>query len=628
MTIEPPDPFASEKEVARPEGPALATARLEVSGGPVPIAAHRLWVTPTIIGLNVVVYLAMCATGVSPMSPSTGDLFKWGANFGPAGMLDGQGWRLLTCAFVHVGLLHLGFNMYAFVGAGAWMERALGSVAFFALYLVAALGGSLVSTIWSPLVVSAGASGAVFGVYGALLAFAQAPRENMTLDVERLQKSAIGFIAYNLFYGLTQPNIGNSAHIGGLVTGFVAGWLLVSYRPTPAASPKRAYLRLVGILPALAGLAAVAHWRTADMPSVRAHRLAMEAAAAVDARDWAKARRRFDQAIAINPRDTRLYLSRGYTREMTDDHDGAISDYTEAISRNPKDAAALTQRCVALVRKRDYGGAAKDCEAALALDGANPEAWHRLVEIRRWNGQGTKALEAAARLTQLSPQYAHGHLLMAELMIDKGDLEAAEGQLRKARDLEPNDPQIAKTRIHLLEHRGDFEAAQKEHDHAISLAPKDPAAYAARARNFRAQHDLERALADEGRAVELDPNNGAWHNGRAWTLLALGRLREALVESERSLALTPDDGHSMGTRCWIRVSLGDRSAGKADCARAVKLVRNVDTDQGMIDFLEGRYGDAATAWRRASGTHPADAAFLETWIAKAKSAERRASNAR
>src|SRR5262249_10594232 len=166
-------------------------------------------------------------------------------NFGPATMLGHEYWRLLTCAFVHVGLLHLAFNMYAFLGAGQWMERVYGSRLFLALYLVAALGGSVVSTLWAPEVVSAGASGAIFGVYGGLLAFTQVARVHLPDGaVDGLRRSALGFVGYNIFYGLVQPNISNSAHLGGLAAGFAAGWLLAPpFRlpagggPSPARGP-------------------------------------------------------------------------------------------------------------------------------------------------------------------------------------------------------------------------------------------------------------------------------------------------------------------------------------------------------------------------------------------------------
>ena len=275
----PPDEGLAFPE-AEPELVGRSTTFAEVLAAATPV----VWVTPTIVGINVLVFVTMVAMGVSPISPTTADLFKWGADFGPATVLEGQWWRLLTAAFVHVGALHIALNMYVFWGAGALAERLYGNVAYLVLYLVAALGGSLVSTLWSPLAVSAGASGAIFGVYGAILAFARsAGRQFPPQVMEGLQKGALGFIGYNLLFGLTVPNISNSAHMGGLATGFVAGWLLARDLAIPRRAEATRYLRLAGLVPVLAALAWGAHHRISSLPTVRSGRLAEDAAAAIAA---------------------------------------------------------------------------------------------------------------------------------------------------------------------------------------------------------------------------------------------------------------------------------------------------------------------------------------------------------
>jgi tetratricopeptide (TPR) repeat protein len=519
--------------------------------------------------------------------------------------------------------------MYAFWAAGAWAERVFGSVAFLGLYLAAALGASLVSTLWSPEVVSAGASGAIFGVYGAILAFVHVLGGHLPEGAaEHLRRSSLAFVAYNLLFGLTAPNISNSAHLGGLATGFLAGWLLTRDLRVRAAGETTHHLRLVGFLPLLAALAWGAHSRVSGVPNVRARRLAQDAAAATNAKDLPKAKRQLDEAIAIDPKNGWLYLSRGYVREMAGDRDGAISDYGEAISRAPKAAAPLAQRCVALYRKGDYDRATMDCDAALALEPTNSAAWHGRAHILSAKGLNEEAIKAAGRLTQLSPNYPHGRLLLARLLMDKGDLAAAEREIRKASESAPEEPEVVATRGSLLLRRADYTNALKEFNHLISLTPKDAWAYSQRERVFRAQGDLQRALADADRAVELDANNGGWHNGRAWTLLQLGRLQDGLAAVERSLALDPNSPYALGTRCWLRVSLGDRAGGKVDCERAVKLWPGAEVDRGMLAFLDGRYAEAAAAWRNGSAKEPEDAAFLGAWITRAESAGRQASKVR
>jgi membrane associated rhomboid family serine protease len=243
-------------------------------------ATPRVFVTPALVALNVAVFVLMVAKGVSPVSPTTGDLFAWGADYGPAVVVGGEWWRLLTSAFVHIGVIHLALNMYVLWGVGHLAERVYGNGAYLFLYLVAAVGGSLISTAWSPLAVSAGASGAVFGVYGAILAFTAFSRGGLPESVTAgLQKGALSFIAYNVLFGLSVPGISNSAHLGGLGAGFLAGLLL--RRDLTALDAPEATGRIFrgGVcLAVLAGLAWAVDVRVSNLPSVKAGRLADEAA--------------------------------------------------------------------------------------------------------------------------------------------------------------------------------------------------------------------------------------------------------------------------------------------------------------------------------------------------------------
>ena len=130
----------------------------------------KVSVTSVLLALNVVIFGLMLAWGMDPMQPAIDGLIQWGANYGPK-TTQGEWWRMFTCMFLHIGVLHLLFNMLALWNVGSCMERLLGSTGFLVLYLLAGLLGSVASVAWNPFVVSAGASGAIFGLYGGLLAF-------------------------------------------------------------------------------------------------------------------------------------------------------------------------------------------------------------------------------------------------------------------------------------------------------------------------------------------------------------------------------------------------------------------------------------------------------------------------
>ena len=184
----------------------------------------RAWVTPTLVTLNLVAYVVACVlSGGVNLDPY--ELLRLGAN---AGLYTTQGewWRLLTGTFLHIGLPHLAFNMWALWNAGRLTERLFGSGPYLAIYLLAGVLASLASTVWNPILMSVGASGAVFGVLGALLAFVLRGNGLPGAIVRAHRLSTLLFIAFNLVLGALNPSVDNAAHVGGLLTGLMLGWML------------------------------------------------------------------------------------------------------------------------------------------------------------------------------------------------------------------------------------------------------------------------------------------------------------------------------------------------------------------------------------------------------------------
>jgi rhomboid protease GluP len=193
---------------------------------------------PVLMALNVLVFAVMVAKGASAFSPTIDDVIPWGADYGPL-TLGGQAWRIVTNMFVHFGAIHLLANMAALLSSGPIVERLFGPLPFVALYFAAGITGSLASTAIHPLVVSAGASGAIFGVYGALGALVLRQRGAIPgVVLSRLGRVAGSFIVYNVIYGAAHAGIDNTAHLGGLIGGATAGVLLI--RPLIPGRPSNA----------------------------------------------------------------------------------------------------------------------------------------------------------------------------------------------------------------------------------------------------------------------------------------------------------------------------------------------------------------------------------------------------
>src|SRR5579863_7472347 len=190
-------------------------------------------ITTTLVGMNVAVYAAMVLTGVSPVNPTIQQLLRWGANWGPLS-LGAEPWRMLASNYVHIGIIHIALNMWCLWNLGFLAERVFDPWTYVLIYTACGLAGSLASLWWHPLVYGAGASGAIFGLAGALIAALYLG--HLPISKQAIQgtlKSLLIFAGYNLFFGAAVPGIDNSAHIGGLVAGLALGAVLAKHLMAP-----------------------------------------------------------------------------------------------------------------------------------------------------------------------------------------------------------------------------------------------------------------------------------------------------------------------------------------------------------------------------------------------------------
>jgi membrane associated rhomboid family serine protease len=185
-------------------------------------------VTQVLIAMNVGFFIAEILTGArldaSFSGSFGGSLIEWGALRPDHIAYLHEYWRLVSAMFLHGGLLHLGVNMYVLWVLGSVIEPAFGSKRFLAIYLIAGLFGSVASyTFSSPNVVGVGASGAIFGLLGAWVAYNLRRRGSPAAAAQL--RWALLWIGINLVIGLTISGIDNFAHMGGLVGGLIAGFV-------------------------------------------------------------------------------------------------------------------------------------------------------------------------------------------------------------------------------------------------------------------------------------------------------------------------------------------------------------------------------------------------------------------
>ncbi|MDP2340010.1 MAG: rhomboid family intramembrane serine protease [Deltaproteobacteria bacterium] len=177
----------------------------------------RRWGTISLILLNLAVGLVMAWAGVSVLMSSPGDIIAFGA-VEPARLWSGEVWRLFTACFVHVGTWHLGLNLWVLWQVGRALERLVGTPRLVLIYVASGIFGFALSVALMP-GLTAGASGAVFGVTGALLAIASLTRQRALGRF--LLTSFVPFVVATFALGALLPMVNNVAHFGGLLMGFV-----------------------------------------------------------------------------------------------------------------------------------------------------------------------------------------------------------------------------------------------------------------------------------------------------------------------------------------------------------------------------------------------------------------------
>ena len=194
-------------------------------------AIRKPYVTYALLAINILLFIIMVfVSGDGVYGFQTETLVKFGGNVKSL-VLNGEYWRLIASAFLHDGFLHLICNMYALYVLGIQLENFFGKTRFAIIYLFSAITGNLLSLVFAdPNVVSIGASGAIFGLFGSLLYFGYYYRVYLGTV---LRTQIVPVILINLLFGIVTPGIDNAAHIGGLIGGvFISMGIGVKFKST------------------------------------------------------------------------------------------------------------------------------------------------------------------------------------------------------------------------------------------------------------------------------------------------------------------------------------------------------------------------------------------------------------
>lgn len=332
-----------------------------------------VWV---ILAANLLVFAAMTLAGGSE---STEVLIQFGAKVNGR-IAAGEYRRFITPVFVHIGLMHLAFNSYALYALGTEVERLFGRAPFAAIYLLAGAAGVVASFAFNDHL-SAGASGAIFGLVGALGYFFARYRHLLGKAGRRQLLNIALVAAYNLAFGFLYPGVDNHGHIGGLVAGMALGWALCpdyAIRRDPDGTPaqivdararRRRALLTLPIIAALVLGAGVAVGVRKDSFAVR-----MEwGVQRLDAGDLEGARADFGAAARARPDSAEAPFMLGYVCFSQGDYEAAARSFEKAVSLREDWGEARWNLALAYARLGQYRDAARHLQVYLSLVGSSAE---------------------------------------------------------------------------------------------------------------------------------------------------------------------------------------------------------------------------------------------------------------
>lgn len=351
-------------------------------------------VTQVLLGINVAVFIAMAMSGASVTEPTSEQLVQWGANAAWL-TLAGQWWRLVSSMFLHIGIIHIAFNMWCLWDLGALCEGLYGAWTFVGLYFISGIAGSLASAAWHPHGLSAGASGAIFGLAGALIASYSLGEFSLPrFVITSTLRSVLAFVGINLFLGFVSSNTDNAAHAGGLLAGTVGGALVALLAPD-----RKEVARRLAIILILGALVAGA-WMWADRTRGIEARIEL-ANVLVSQGEASKAIPELQTIIRQRPGYIPAHTMLAYSYFNLKQYDKAESELKTILERDPKNTWAALEIGSVYLNQNRTAEAKRVYQDALKKDPANANSHYGLGIALAAEQNCTAAIqeyETAARL--------------------------------------------------------------------------------------------------------------------------------------------------------------------------------------------------------------------------------------
>jgi tetratricopeptide (TPR) repeat protein/membrane associated rhomboid family serine protease len=449
----------------------------------------RIFVTMTIIVINFSVLVGMELAGGST-NPQV--LLRFGAKFNPL-IWHGEWWRLFTMMFLHIGFIHFFFNSYALFVLGWAVEPCIGRVRYVALYLLSGISGSLLSTIFSATTISAGASGAIFGVAGAALAGELVRGASFATILRRpYSRGLILFIVVTLAFGFLVRFIDNSAHIGGAIAGFCLGYVFFAHRAK---------------LPLLVARSRIFLW---------AFILGFSAAVVL---------------FFHPPKTWQWRYAHALYSMYTDNYEAARSELLSVVKHRPDFAPAHSLLAEIYSRFHDYERAVQELRIANRLDPRNDETELSLGEAYFTLGNYSQALPHVNKSLALGPKTNSKFFLLGLCLEKLNQPIQALQAYKEALKLDPAERVLfyAYVRRILTSHAfGSYQEALDAFNSAMATMPQNFDYFLIRGNIHKVYRHFNDAIEDFRKALDINQSALIAHYQIAYCYKGMGAYDKAL----------------------------------------------------------------------------------------------------
>ncbi len=446
MTEDQPAPDTTEKKKKNEElfEKQTATGSFDSLSKSSKTMLQKAPVTAALFAANMIVFLMLVFSTAksfrSILVPAEQTLIDWSANYGPL-TLGGEPWRIVSNTFLHASILHLALNLYVLFNLGPYAESLLGSRRMFALYMLSGVTGSLSSLIWNPFNVSAGASGALFGLFGCFVEESVLGSGFSLKEVLRPARVILMIaVVISCVYGAFMPGIDNAAHLGG----FLAGALLSNYFRQDVKLP----------------------WNNRDSAAVGMALTILIFGTSAEY-FWLRSNSQF-LAMLDYQNALPLLKDKKYQEALT---------YLNAAADRYKDFDVFIRRANALFKLGRFEDALEDCDNALSLEPDNPEGYLERGLIHHGQNNEGLAIEDINKALQLDDKNPLAYNNRAWSYACLGSWETAIEDCNKALAIAPDLAVVLDTRGLCYLQMGETQLAADDLRKAMKVAPEDGAAY-------------------------------------------------------------------------------------------------------------------------------------------------------